>query len=94
MNEQLHAVQTQQSLNELSATLKRNEHTLIVMSAEEFIDFFIIQKQRQGLAHNQIVHWIDGIMHNSQEISRESKEKWYRNKDNIKDKGAFFTRNV
>ncbi|MFT7559109.1 MAG: hypothetical protein ACI93R_001013 [Flavobacteriales bacterium] len=41
---------------------RNNDHTLIAMSAEEFVNFAMQQKQNNGMSQEAIVAWIDGTI--------------------------------
>ena len=48
--------------SDLEGSLRKNEHTLIVMDAEEFIDFIARQKSRSGISRDKISEWMDSVV--------------------------------
>lgn len=73
----------------LRSALARNNHSLVVMSPAEFIDFAIIQKKQAGVSDQNIIAWIDGIVSNSPQITLDKKKYWAQNKAKIKNFGAY-----
>ena len=73
----------------LEQTLKNNQHTLVAMTSEEFVDFAISQKMATGMTIEQINEWLDDLIVAAPNIPDHVKQSWTRNKNSIKNKGSY-----
>ena len=89
MHTQVQAIQAKKRALELASVLNRNTHTLIAMTADEFVDFAIKSKLNKGWSIQQISEWVDTLIQNSPAIEKTVRDTWERNKSYIKTTGAF-----
>lgn len=74
---------------ELERSLKKNEHTLVVMDTKEFIDFVVRQKLRSGVSKEGVSEWMDSVLMSSKDISSTTKQVWQESKSYTKSYGAY-----
>lgn len=74
---------------ELERSLKKNEHTLMVMDPKEFIDFVVRQKLRSGVSKEGISEWMDSVIMNARDVSSTTKQVWQESKSYAKSYGAY-----
>ena len=89
MNDQLRAAQTARETRALNDALKKNEHSLVVMMPNEFMEFLVLEKKRQGLTNAQIIEWLDQAIESSADIPQAAKQQWQDQKERLKNAGAF-----
>ena len=75
--------------SELERSLKKNEHTLVVMDPKEFIDFVVRQKLRSGVSKEDVFEWMDSVIMSAKEISSTTKQTWQENKSYVKSYGSY-----
>jgi len=81
--------QQKQAVKDLNEVLQNNQHTLVAMTSEEFVDFVISQKMAAGMTIEQTTAWLDGLIVASSSIPAQVKQTWAANKNSIKNKGAY-----
>ncbi|WP_075185143.1 hypothetical protein [Teredinibacter haidensis] len=89
MNNNVRTTKTDPSTQQLALALKQNEHTLVVMMPDEFLEYVILQKKRTGQTIEQITEWMNSLIIDSTEISQSAKQDWLRQKERIKNAGSF-----
>lgn len=85
----MNAISKGANASELERSLKKNEHTLVVMNPEEFIDFIVCQKVRGGISREGVYDWMDSVIMKSGEVSPMTKQVWQENKSYIKSYGSY-----
>lgn len=78
-----------QDTEELRAALQRNNHSVVVMSPAEFIDFSITQKRQSGESDDAIIAWLDRLIQQSSAFPQSAKAQWHLNKGKIKTFGGY-----
>ena len=51
----------QQRQQQIQAVLKNNQHTLVQMNSDEFIDFMFHIQLLKGKNREQVVEWVDDV---------------------------------
>ncbi|MCQ3830690.1 hypothetical protein HXX02_14715 [Microbulbifer elongatus] len=74
---------------DLERSLKKNEHTLVVMDPKEFVDFIVRQKLRSGMSREGVSEWMDSVVMESKKISSASKKLWQESKGHLKSYGSY-----
>ncbi|MBV34079.1 MAG: hypothetical protein CMP47_01200 [Rickettsiales bacterium] len=70
--------------------LQKNQHTLVVMTPDEFWDFFVRYYKKKGLSDNDIVLLvIEKLMAKGHSEANRIKKDWEQNRENIKTAGGF-----
>ena len=70
--------------------LQKNQHTLVVMTPEEFWDFFVKYYKKKGLSDNDIVLLvIEKLIAKGHNEANRIQKDWDDNRDNIKTAGGF-----
>ncbi|PXF64383.1 hypothetical protein [Kangiella spongicola] len=70
--------------------LKKNQHTLVVMTPDEFLDFFVRYYKKKGLSDNDIVLLVIAkLVAKGHSDAKRIQEDWEENRDNIKTAGGF-----
>ncbi len=72
--------QQQQRQQKIQAVLKNNQHTLVQMNSDEFIDFMFHVQRLKGKSQTQTIEWVDEILARKRVISKE----WDQYKSAIK----------
>ena len=60
-----------QRQQKIQAALKNNQHTLVQMNPNEFMDFMFNIQRLKGKSQTQTVEWIDQILENKQIASND-----------------------
>lgn len=89
VNDQLRAAQRKRETRDLNEALKKNEHALVVMMPNEFMEFLVIAKKRQGLSNEQIIAWLDQVIENAAELPQAARQQWQQQKARLKNVGSF-----
>ena len=70
--------------------LQKNQHTLVVMTPEEFWDFLVKYYKKKGLSDNDIVLLvIEKLIAKGHSEANRIQKDWNDNRDNIKTAGGF-----
>lgn len=78
-----------QETQSLSNALSQNQHSLIVMCPDEFIDFVARQKQSEGLSKEGAYQWISSVVENAKELASRSKAMWNDYSAKVKAGGSY-----
>ncbi|GAA6172376.1 hypothetical protein NBRC116592_20460 [Colwellia sp. KU-HH00111] len=70
----------QQRQQQIQAVLKNNQHTLVQMNSDEFIDFMFHIQLLKGKNREQVVEWVDDVFAKKTVVSKE----WEQYKTSIK----------
>ena len=81
--------QIDNSTKELAQALAKNDHTLVAMTAEEFVDFIVGIKNKQGMTRQQVIIWLDDVINKSKEVSQSAKNIWNSKKAILKNGGSY-----
>ncbi|MET1257665.1 hypothetical protein, partial [Aliikangiella maris] len=69
---------------QLENSLKNHQHTLVVMTAAEYFNFYAVNYQRQlRLTEQQAIEAINQLIQNSADITQATKQSWQTHKDTI-----------
>jgi hypothetical protein len=68
----------EQQRNKLTKALSGNNHTLIALTSNEYLNLIGSIQRSQGYTHQQTLHWLDKIVNTTSGVTANTKNIWHK----------------
>ena len=78
IKQKLKRASQEQQRNKLAKALSGNNHTLIALTSNEYLNLIASIKKSQGYTHQQTLHWLDNIVNSTAGVTASTKNSWHQ----------------